>query len=64
LRARNSEFPCNPAKKSLVGALRRPLVSTEKIVEFLIGVFIVPSPNLFSKQSEVMNVARSENVVM
>ena len=37
LRARNSEFPCNPAKKSLVGALRRPFVSTEKIVEFLIG---------------------------
>ena len=28
------------------------------------SVFIVPSPNLFSKQSEVMNVARSENVVM
>ena len=40
LRARNSEFPCNPAKKSLVGALRRPLVSIEKTVEFPIGAFV------------------------
>ena len=30
--------------------LRRPLVSTEKIVEFLIGACIVPSSHLLSKQ--------------
>ena len=57
LRARNSEFPCNSAKKSLVGALRRPLVSTEKTFEFLIGACIVPNSHLFPKQ--MMSHARS-----
>jgi hypothetical protein len=31
------------------GALHRPFVSTEKIVEFLIGVSTIPSSNIFSK---------------
>ena len=37
-RARNSEFSCNPAKKSLVGALRRPLEFVFGTVKFYYGV--------------------------
>src|SRR3989344_6020269 len=53
-RAKNSEFVWKNGGKSVGRASRVPPSGFEKAVEFCFGVFIVPSSNLFSKQSEVM----------
>src|SRR3989338_7373558 len=49
-RAKNSEFVWKNGGKSVGRASRVPTSGFEKAVEFCIGVFIVPSSNLLSKQ--------------
>ena len=49
-RAKNSEFVWKNGGKSVGRASRVPPFGFEKAVEFCIGVFIVPSSNLLSKQ--------------
>ncbi|MHB8710449.1 MAG: hypothetical protein ACYC6X_02780 [Minisyncoccota bacterium] len=53
-RAKNSEFIGGIRRESLGRASRVPQFGFKKAIEFVVGVFIVPSPNLFPKQSEVM----------
>jgi hypothetical protein len=57
-RARISEFPRKIRANRMGVPSARPFLGFKETAKFYFGVFIVPSPNLFSKQSIIAFPAR------